>query len=121
MRCTQDETAKTIVDAGAVYVLTVRANRPKPLAALKALPWKSVPLGSQSTQHGHGRRTVTRAGKKSIEVVYVITSATHHDARPAVLAGWVKSHWHIENELHWVRASPTTKTDPKSAPEPRPA
>jgi predicted transposase YbfD/YdcC len=129
----QDETAKSITDAGADYVFTVKANRPALLAALKNLPWNKVPVGSTSTQRGHGRRatrtikvidvpalpgwpeftgvaqiaqlrrTVTRGGKKSVEVVYLITSATHHDAPPAVLAAWVRGHWSVENKLHWVR------------------
>lgn len=46
---------------------------------------------------------MTRAGRKSVEVVYVITSADHHGAPPATLAGWVQRHWGIENQLHWVR------------------
>jgi len=130
---TQDDTAKAITDAGADYVLTVKANRPRLLAALKALPWAQVPVGARSTQHGHGRRatrtikvlqkpqlpgwpeltaavqvaqlrrTVTRAGNKSIEVVYLITSADYRAAPPAVLAAWVQGHWTIENKIHWVR------------------
>lgn len=133
---TQDDTGKEIVDAGADYVFTVKANRPTLLRALKALPWAQVPLGSRSTDHGvggHGRRatrtikvidvpalpgwpeftgiaqvaqlrrTVTRNAKKTVEVVYLITSATHHVAPPAVLATWIKGHWCIENRLHWVR------------------
>ncbi len=47
------------------------------------------------------RRTVTRKGKKTIEVVYLITSC--RDATPQTLAAWVRSHWEIENKLHWVR------------------
>ncbi len=47
------------------------------------------------------RRTVTRNGKKTVEVVYLITSDRR--ASPATLAAWVRSHWHIENKLHWVR------------------
>lgn len=130
---TQDDTAKAILAAGADYVFTVKANRPTLLKALKALPWKSVPLGSRSTQYGHGRqatrtikvidvpalpgwpeftgaaqvaqlrRTVKRNGKKSVEVVYLITSTTRHEAPPAVLAAWVNQHWCIENKLHHVR------------------
>lgn len=130
---TQDETAKTIVAAGADYVFTVKANQPTLLKALKALPWSKVATGSTSSDHSHGRRsrrtikvidvpnlpdwpqftglaqiaqlrrTVTRGGKKSVEVVYLITSATHHHAPPAVLATWVQQHWSIENALHWVR------------------
>lgn len=127
---TQVDTAKAILAAGADYVFTVKANRPTLLKALRALPWSKVPIGSTSTDHGHGRRatrtikvidtptlpgwpefpgvaqvaqlrrTVTRAGKKSIEVVYLITSAAHHHAPAAVLGTWVNQHWRIENRLH---------------------
>lgn len=130
---TQDDTARAIVAAGADYVFTVKANRPTLLAALKRLPWNQVPVGSQTTQRGHGRRatrtikviqtptlpdwpeftgaaqvaqlrrTVTKSGHKSVEVVYLVTSASHQSAPPAVLAAWVQGHWAIENKLHWVR------------------
>ena len=40
-------------------------------------------------------------GKKTVEVVYVITSDA--DAGAATLAAWIQEHWHIENKLHWVR------------------
>lgn len=130
---TQDNTAEAILAAGADYVFTVKANRPTLLKALKSLPWSKVPIGSTSSEISHGRharrtikvidtpalpdwpeftgaaqvaqlrRTVTRAGKKSVEVVYLITSAAHHDAPPAVLAAWIRGHWSVENKLHWVR------------------
>ena len=47
------------------------------------------------------RRTVTRNGKKTVEVIYLITS--DRDADPATLAAWVRGHREIENCLHWVR------------------
>ena len=47
------------------------------------------------------RRTVIKKGKKTVEVVYLITS--DRDAGPDALAAWVRGHWHIENKLHWVR------------------
>lgn len=127
---TQTDTAKAILAADADYVFTVKNNQPKLLSQLKKLPWASVPIGSRATSRGHGRRitrtikvidapswigfagavqvaqlrrTVIRAGKKSVEVVYLVTSATHHEAPPAVLAAWVQGHWGIENKLHWVR------------------
>ena len=130
---TQDDTARIICAAGADYVFTVKANRANLLKALKLLPWAAVPIGSTNSEHGHGRqvrrtikvlaipglpgwpqftgasqvaqlrRTVTRAGKKTVEVVYLITSADHTSASPAELAGWVQHHWSIENSLHWVR------------------
>ena len=127
---TQADTARFITQAGADYVLTVKANQPRLLADLKKLPWAAVPVGSRSTQHGHGRRvtrtikvidapartgfpgaaqvaqlrrTVTIRGRKSVEVVYLITSATHAQGPPAVLAAWVQGHWGVEDRLHWVR------------------
>ncbi len=49
------------------------------------------------------RRTTNRNGKKTVEVVYVITSADHRAAPPATLAAWIQGHWGIENRAHWVR------------------
>jgi predicted transposase YbfD/YdcC len=92
---------------------------------LKKLPWARIPATS-SVSKGHGRRarrtikvalapawigfvgaaqvaqlrrTVTKNGKKTVEVVYLITS--DRVAGPAALAAWVRGHWHIENKLHW--------------------
>jgi len=127
---TQTDTATAITSAGGAYVFTVKGNTPTLHRQLKALPWKDVPADS-ATVVSHGRRatrtiksltaptwigfagaaqvaqvrrTVTRGGKKSVEVVYLITSATHTTAPPAVLAAWVQGHWSIENALHWVRS-----------------
>jgi predicted transposase YbfD/YdcC len=126
---TQTDTATAIVQDGGDYVFTVKANQPRLHAQLKALPWKDVPAHT-TTQVGHGRRatrtikavdaptwigfaaakqvaqirrTTTRNGKKSVEVVYVITSADQIAAPPPVLAAWIQSHWGIENRCHWVR------------------
>ncbi len=126
---TQVETAQAITTAGGDYVFTVKKNQPTLHRACQDLPWKDVP-GHRVTTTGHGRRvtrtikvvtaptwvqfagaaqiaqvrrTVTRGGKKSVEVVYLISSADHHAAPPATLAAWVQGHWGIENCLHWVR------------------
>jgi len=126
---TQTDTATAITAAGGDYVFTVKANQPKLYAACKNLPWRDVPAHA-SVQVGHGRRahraikvlaapawitfagaaqvaqvrrTTTRAGRKSVEVVYVITSADHRAAPPSVLAAWIQGHWGIENRAHWVR------------------
>ncbi|MER5596080.1 ISAs1 family transposase [Streptomyces sp. NPDC002265] len=56
-----------------------------------------------ATQVAQLRRTITRKGRQSVEIVYLITSADAHTAPPEVLAAWVQSHWEIENRLHWVR------------------
>lgn len=126
---TQTDTATAIVDGHRDYVFTVKANQPSLYAACKRLPWRDVHEHS-TVSSGHGRRvrrtikvvaapawitfagatqvaqirrTTTRAGKKTVEVVYVITSADHRAAPPAVLAAWVQGHWGIENRAHWVR------------------
>ena len=124
---TQSDTAQVILGRGAAYLMTVKGNMPTLYRQLKKLPWTGIPaVSTVSTGHGRRarrtikaalapawigfdgaaqvaqlRRTVTRKGKKTVEVVYLITSDC--DADPATLAAWVRSHWHIENKLHWVR------------------
>ena len=124
---TQTDTAQLILDRRADYVMTVKGNMPTLYRQLKKLPWKSVPSVS-SVSKGHGRRarrtikaalapawigfegaaqvaqlrrTVTAKGKRTVEVVYLITS--DRSASPETLAAWVRGHWEIENKLHWVR------------------
>ena len=126
---TQIDTAIAITAAGGDYVFTVKKNQPGLHQRCKDLPWKDVP-GHRVTTTGHGRRVtrtikvvtapawvdfpgaaqiaqvrriVTKSGRKSVEVVYLITSADHHGAPPATLAGWIHGHRGIENRLHWVR------------------
>jgi predicted transposase YbfD/YdcC len=105
----------------------VKANMPTLYRQLKKLPWERIPaVSAVSTGHGRRvrrtikaalapawigfdgaaqvaqlRRTVTKKGKKTVEVVYRITS--DRDADPVTLAAWARSHWEIENKLHWVR------------------
>lgn len=126
---TQTDTATAITGAGADYVFTVKGNTPTLHRQLKALPWKDVP-GHRVTDTSHGRRTtraikvvtapawvefagaaqvaqirrtVTRNGNKTVEVVYLVTSADHLTAAPTVLAAWIQGHWGIETRVHWVR------------------
>jgi hypothetical protein len=100
--------------------MTVKGNMPTLFRQLKKLPWPKVPSGSTVTKdHGRRarrtvkvilaptwiefegaaqvaqlRRTVTKKGKKTVEVACVITSDRRAD--PATLAAWVKCHWEIE-------------------------
>jgi predicted transposase YbfD/YdcC len=118
---TQHDTAKAILARHADCVMTVKGNMPALHRQLRKLPWTGVPaVSSVTTDHGRRarrtikaalapawiefagaaqvaqvRRTVTRKGKKTVEVVYLITSSS--DADPATLAAWVRGHWHIEN------------------------
>ena len=124
---TQHDTAQVILGRGADYVMTVKGNMPALYRQLKKLPWARIPaVSSVSTDHGRRarrtikvalapasigfdgaaqvaqlRRTVTRKGKKTVEVVYLITS--DRDADPATVAAWARRHWHIENKLHRAR------------------
>jgi predicted transposase YbfD/YdcC len=124
---TQSDTAQVIIGRGADYVMTVKGNMPTLYRQLRKLPWADIPaVSSVSTGHGRRarrtikaaqapawiglagvaqvaqvRRTVTKKGKKTVEIVYLITS--DRDAEPATLAAWIRGHWEIENKLHWVR------------------
>ncbi len=124
---TQSDTAQVILGRGADYVMTVKANMPTLHRRLKKLPWAAVPgFSAVTTDHGRRarrtikvtlvpawiefggaaqvaqmRRTVTKKGRKTVEVVYLITN--DRDTDPAALAAWVRGHWEIENRLHWVR------------------
>jgi predicted transposase YbfD/YdcC len=124
---TQHDTAQVILAGHADYVMTVKGNMPTLHRQLKKLPWARLPaVSAVSTGHGRRarrtvkaalapawigfagaaqvaqvRRTVTKKGKKTVEVVYLVTSDKMAD--PATLAAWVRGHWEIENKLHWVR------------------
>src|SRR6478735_6330752 len=117
---TQSDTAQVILGRGADYVMTVKGNMPTLYKQLKKLPLAAVPATSAvSTDHGRRtrrtikvalapawigfdgaaqvaqlRRTVTNKGKKTVEVVYLITS--DRDAGPVTLAAWVRSRREIE-------------------------
>lgn len=94
------------------------------------LPWNEIPVSSSIGGRDHGRRerrtvkatevagglgfphavqvlhvrrTVTRGGRRSVEVVYPVTSMRMVSAAPLQVAAWVRGHWAIENRLHWVR------------------
>jgi predicted transposase YbfD/YdcC len=52
------------------------------------------------------RRISTAPGKRArwhTETVYAICTLPAQDAQPAELATWIRGHWRIENQLHWVR------------------
>jgi predicted transposase YbfD/YdcC len=124
---TQHDTAQLILGRGADYVMTVKANMPTLHKQLRKLPWTRVPsVSSVSEDHGRRarrtikvvlapawtgfegaaqvaqlRRTVTKKGKKTVEVACLVTSDRR--ASPETLAARVRRHWHIESKLHWVR------------------
>ena len=67
----------------------------------------ALPAAAQVAQLRRTRTSTTGTGTnpkttKTVEVVYIITSADHHAAPPPVLAAWVQHDWRIE-ALHWLR------------------
>jgi predicted transposase YbfD/YdcC len=128
---TQRDHASFLVDRGADYLLVVKANQPTLHGQLASLPWRTIPVMDRTREHGHGRievRTLKVAAvaglcfphaAQAIQVtrrvrapgsrrwrtvtVYAVTSLALGAASPAQLAGWLRGHWRIENQLHWVR------------------
>ena len=121
-----------VLQRGAHYLVTVKRNQPGLHAQLKALPWKQIPVVHSSSDRGHGRierrgvKVVTVAAgilfpharqalqvtrktrplndtKWTRETAYAVTSLTAEQATAAELAAWIRGHWRIENQLHWVR------------------
>jgi len=120
-----------LIGRGGHFLLTVKANQPTLLGRLRGLPWADIPVADRTSGHGHGRaetrtikltevpagigfphartvlqiiRRTRRAGRRwHTETVYAITDLTVGQANPAELADALRSHWHIENRLHWVR------------------
>lgn len=121
-----------VLERGAHYLLTVKGNQPGLFAQLKKLPWKGAPILHRSADRAHGRvekrsvkvvtvsagilfpharqaiqitRKTRRLDSKKwrTEIAYAVTDLTAEQATAAELATWVRSHWHVENRLHWVR------------------
>lgn len=132
LHCQKSHAHDLVLERGAHYLLTAKANQPALHQQLKALPWKDIPPAHTSRGRAHGRieqRTVkvvtvsagivfpharqaiqiTRKTRRrdstkwSTEVVYAVTSLTAEQTSPDELATWIRGHWTVENRLHWVR------------------
>jgi predicted transposase YbfD/YdcC len=68
---------------------------------------------------GDGRtwRLVTRTTR---ETVYLVTSLTAREAAPEHIAAYIRTHWCIENEVHWVRDVTLREDDSKVRAQNRP-
>jgi predicted transposase YbfD/YdcC len=55
------------------------------------------------TSWKHNGKKRTRVTETSSETVYVITSLTAREAAPEHIAFYIRRHWGIENEVHYVR------------------
>ncbi len=128
----QREHATYLHRRSAHYLLTVKGNQPSLRDQLRTLPWADVPAGHTKAGRAHGRiekrtvkvvtvtaglhfpharqamqitRKTRRPGSRKwrTETTYAITSLPAEHARPAQLAAWIRGHWKIENQLHWIR------------------
>jgi predicted transposase YbfD/YdcC len=82
------------IEKRTVKAVTVEAGLAFPHAA-QAI---QIVRRSRPIKPGTGKRAKWRT-----ETVYAITTLTAQEAQPAELARWLKGHWSIENQLHWVR------------------
>jgi predicted transposase YbfD/YdcC len=80
---------------GRIEVRTIKVSTE--MNAYLAPCWPFVAQVAQLT------RTVTRAGKTTTEVVYLITTLSSSQASPERLLDLSRGHWSIENRSHYVR------------------
>jgi predicted transposase YbfD/YdcC len=80
---------------GRLEVRTIKVSTE--MNAYLAAAWPFVAQVAQLT------RTVTKAGKTTTEVVYLITTLTASKASPQRLLELNRGHWRIENGSHYVR------------------
>jgi predicted transposase YbfD/YdcC len=68
---------------------------------------------------GDGRtwRLVTTTTR---ETVYLVTSLTAREAGPEHIAAYIRAHWCIENQVHWVRDATLREDDSKVRTQGRP-
>lgn len=62
-------------------------------------------------------KLVTRTAR---ETAYLVTSLTAREAGPEHIAAYIRSHWGIENEAHWVRDATLREDDCKVRAQNRP-
>ena len=132
MHAQREHARYLVAQRGAHYILTVKGNQPSLHAQLKTLPWRQVPVTSDTRDRGHGRRerrtlkvTAVAAGlafphaaqaiqirrrrrplngnkRWSTETAYAVTSLAASQTTPTQLAAWIRGHWGIE-ALHHIR------------------
>ncbi|MER6114174.1 ISAs1 family transposase [Streptomyces hirsutus] len=128
---TQHTNGTWLGDREAHYIAVVKGNHPTLLATLKKLPWRDIALDDKDKTTGRNRLEVRRlktvafrhldypgarqalqvvryrkdltSGKTTIQRLYFVTSLPSGAATGAQIAGWIRGHWKIENQLHHVR------------------
>jgi predicted transposase YbfD/YdcC len=62
-----------------------------------------------------------RVTRTSTETVYLITSLASREAAPEHIAAYIRAHWGIENQVHWVRDTTLREDSSKVRAGNRPA
>jgi hypothetical protein len=115
--------AERVAAGGGHLMVSVKGNRPRLFAQLKALPWGQVPVGDRRGERGHGRRetrtvkavtvgtpdglgfpharqavritrTRTIKAKTTREMAYLVVSLPAEHAQPADLGSWARQEAH---------------------------
>ena len=130
LHCQRDHATAIVADHRGHYLFGVKENQPALLAALEAIPETAFSAEHVTTNRGHGRIEtryaavapvdpglfphaaqvvrVTRdradlRNEGTITVAWYITSLPAERAGAQALGDLARSHWGIENRLHWVR------------------
>ncbi|MGV9405976.1 ISAs1 family transposase [Streptomyces sp. NPDC003667] len=134
---TQHTNAAWLCEHNAHYIAVAKANHPGLLGRLQKLPWRDIRLDHYEKATGHHRIEIRRlktaafrhidypgacqalqvvrwrkeltSGKVSIQRLYFVTNLPAGAASGAELAGWIRGHWKIENQLHHVRDTTFTE------------
>ena len=131
MHAQRDHAEFIVGELGGDYLVGVKSNQPTLERELETLEGGSFLPPHETSGRGHGRvehRAVSVAplpaglfphanqavkvvrerakldgSKATTETSYFITSLTAEQAGPEQLADLIRSHWGIENKVHWVR------------------
>lgn len=128
---TQHANGLWLREQGTHYIAVLKGDHPSLLKQLRKLPWADIGLDHRDRTRGRGRLEVRHlktaafrhlhypgarqalrvmrwrkdltSNKITIERLYFVTSLPPGAASGARIAGWIRGHWKIENQLHHVR------------------
>ena len=81
-----------------------RTSKPSRHPCGWTLPAAAQVVRVRRTRTTKNRKARTaKATSRSVEVVHLVCSLPMTDAQPETVAAWVRGHWGIENQLHWIR------------------
>ena len=130
MRCTLKKTVKQIIASGNDYLMAVKPNQPKLFGHLRTQFEQSLPTSSDCQVERTRERTTSRTvrvlesvagidpGWVGVERIVRVERVGTRDNQPytqtmfyisslkldaAGFAQHIRSHWHIENRLHWPK------------------